>query len=234
MFAVEGYTTPRHRQHSINLSISASNKHRYSRKALYCCIDLADRYLTAHPAKSQSEMTAVYIVCLYVGAKMEEVEFPCHKIYLSGTGIKLDQFVELEIRLLDHFDWKMNTVSIMTFFDMLARSYKLCPLSLSFAQYVAEIMLYEYTYINLKKSHIAAGILYLMLKLFFGLSWSKDLQIDTRYSKKQVLEAVSLITSTLNQFWSKDEKYQANLNSRFSTEAFSHISEFRLVSKKIA
>lgn len=234
MFESDSCMTLANRQHSINLAILLSNKHKYSRKSLYACIDFADRYLTHFPVHSQRELTTVYVVSLYVGAKMEEVEFPCHRVFLSGTGINLDQMVQLEIKLLDFFNWKMNTVSIMTFFDMLARSHKLCPRSLAFAQYVAEILLYEYTYIHFKNSQLAAGIFYLVLKLFFGTSWTKDLAADSQYSKRQVLDAVSQITSTVTRFWSRDDKYQSAINTRFSSDIFSSISDYRLITKHVS
>lgn len=219
------------RKKAFERMLKQAHKHKFSRKAIYAGISFSDKYLSQRGIYSYNELEEIFLVCLYAGAKMEEVEFPCHRIYLANCTMKMERLVELEIDLIQIMDWRMTTTNIMYFFDLLAQGYAISEKAYSFAQYVAEILLYEYGYFGYQDSLLASGLIYLVFKVFCGHTWPGHLGYKTGYSKQQVVGAANHIMSTIEKYWEEAESDNC-IEKRFASDAFHRISQFRIQPKR--
>lgn len=229
MFELSPDLTVQDRKDCLDAAFAIAEKHKFTRRALYACVAISDRYLSQKSISSKADLQAVFVTCLYIGAKMEEVEFPCHKIYLTKTKVKLQVLVDLELDIMNSLGWQMNSVWPMTFFDIIAQGLELKQKAYSFAQYICETLFYEYKYLSLKPSLVAAAVLYLVLKAFNNQSWNRELQERSTYPKQEVVQTALFLAEVLEDFWKNDVNLQTGLSQRFLDKAYSAVAEYRFL-----
>lgn len=235
-----------------------SRKHNFSSRSIYFSVSVADKYLSTHRVKTAMEVEEIFMTTLYMGAKMEEVYFPCYAIFLEGTGLAAERMLSLETSILVSMDFRLagyggGTVEI---FDLLAAGMGLEPKAYAFAQYASEIILCtrdnHCEIVGILPSLIAAALLYLVTRLFKCKEYRPKCT-HSGYDGKVLASTARAIVSALQAYWNEvdgrvggvkhrqttlSEHWQSSqsssllssvIQSKFEGEIYMHIGEYRIL-----
>ena len=165
-----------------------ADKHNFSSKSLYSCVDFAERFLTIQGFSSKQEFEEFWFVCLYIAAKVEEVTFPCYKVYLERLGLNRQKLLTLEHHIISVLQWKLTPLYTLHFFDIFISGMGLRQAIYSLGQQLIELLAATNRRTLWVPSLQAAGISYLCLNL--SLSGSQP----AKTTQEQILSDLSTLT----------------------------------------
>uniref|UniRef100_A0A182NYK0 Cyclin-like domain-containing protein n=1 Tax=Anopheles dirus TaxID=7168 RepID=A0A182NYK0_9DIPT len=110
-----------HRPTLVKLIYDVCEKQSYHRTTIHLAIYLLDIFMSGH-AISESQLKLVALTCLYVACKVEEndsiVPTPSKLNSFVRNAYNPSDFICLEVRMLQFFDWHLTIPTAATFLDL--------------------------------------------------------------------------------------------------------------------
>ncbi|KAL5574638.1 hypothetical protein UlMin_016337 [Ulmus minor] len=147
--------------------VEVSEEYKLVPDTLYLTVYLIDRYLTQHYME-RHRLQLLGITCMLISSKYEEICAPRVEefCFITDNTYTKEEVLGMEIQVLKHFDFQLFAPTAKTFLRRYLRaaqaSYKIPSLELEYlANYLAELTLLEYGFLNFLPSIIAASAVFL-------------------------------------------------------------------------
>ena len=215
----------------MSIVLDICSKYRVSRRSIYQCVSIVNRYVHSIDRGTVEDTLLLYITSMYMSIKLEEVEYPCLRVYLIGTKYKIDDIVSKELDILTSLDYSLYAPNIMSFFDIISIDVHLPSIAYSFAQYASHILSYVFNISVFTPSEVAGGLLYLCTKIYNRQSWSTLMHRRTSYSKHRVVEASLYIVRMLYSYWMhhRHTVLYRTIESQYSSDTYHCVSSYRVI-----
>ena len=205
-----GYLSSKHhsltekRVEVVDWMMATSQKLNFKRQTLYLAISLFDRYVELKPPEEES-LSILSLTTLFIAYKYEEVAYLYREVMdlktFQGKKHSQSEIYECELDVLVSLGWRLNHHGAMGFLDVLAKGMQLSPQAYHFAQYMVECLLFTGSAYCFPSSLIASAVLFLVLKIFKGETWSLELAACSLYTKSDVTTASDKIIECLKGEW---------------------------------
>jgi len=115
--ATEGKVTERHRGILIEWLLEVATEEKYRRTTFHLAMSLLDRYTYYRKIIPKSQLQTLGTSCLYLAAKMEEVNPPdiYRLVEYSDGAVTIDDLVKLEFDMLRHLKWRVEAITPLSF-----------------------------------------------------------------------------------------------------------------------
>eukprot|EP00270_Netrium_digitus_P007712 TRINITY_DN2265_c0_g1_i2.p1 TRINITY_DN2265_c0_g1~~TRINITY_DN2265_c0_g1_i2.p1 ORF type:complete len:470 (-),score=69.38 TRINITY_DN2265_c0_g1_i2:801-2210(-) len=183
----------------IDWLVEVAEEYRLVPDTLYLTCAYIDRYLSSNPVL-RSRLQLLGVSCMLIAAKYEEIYAPQVEefCYITDNTYQRSQVIEMERLVLNNLNFELSLPTTKSFLRRFIRaaqaSYPQPSLPLEFlGNYLAELTLVEYSFLQYLPSLIAASAVFLS-KLTLNPEakpWTKTLQHYTGYSPPQLEQCVS-------------------------------------------
>lgn len=163
-------------------------KFRFVPETLFLAVNFLDRYLEAERVV-RTELQLVGIAALQLACKVEELVTPEARefVYVTDNAYSLQQFQEMEGRVLRGLDYALTAPTPLRFFERYSRIAQLSKESLCLGQYLLELSLLDVGMLRYKPSLVAAAAVYLARKISdSSSSWCSALTEATLHPDSEV------------------------------------------------
>ncbi|KAJ6244482.1 cyclin-a2-4 [Anaeramoeba flamelloides] len=155
---------------------------------LFLAINYMDRFLGVKNVRKK-HLQLVGVTCLWIASKYEEIEPPSIEdfVFITKGSCSASQIRKCEIIVLTTLRFSLTVTTPMPLLRWYLRATKANKQLIYLANYLCELQLHKYHFLNYSPSKIAAGAvavaqLILQPHLKFESIWCKNLQYYTRYS----------------------------------------------------
>ena len=220
-----------------------SDFHNFSSKSLYACLDFAERYLSQKGFQDYVEFQKFWFACLYVAAKIEEIIFPCYRIYLDKLPLNLAELLHFEQDIITVLEWRMTPLYSLQFFDLYSSGMNIPQHVYSFGQQILELLAATQARTKMTHSLQAASVLSMCLQLLQAQGEKKShletLQSVSGYSETQLMTSSQEIADRVS-FWQsrvhsdKGCALERLLHEKFRRVEYSSIGSAFLVARSDA
>ncbi|KAL7646493.1 UNVERIFIED_CONTAM: hypothetical protein RMT77_001743 [Armadillidium vulgare] len=204
-------------------------------ETLYLTVAILDRYLQAKRDVTKDRLQLVGVASMYIASKYEEMYIPeiGDFAYITDKAFSKKDIRLMEIDILTVLKFYISFPLHIHFLRRNSKAGNVDTAHHTFAKYLLELTLPEYSFCHYKASHVAAAALYLSIKIISNvdLVWNETLTYYSSYKEQQILPlvykmAALLIKSGCNKQQAIRRKYES---SKFMK--ISKISEMESTSK---
>ncbi|KAM5146925.1 G2/mitotic-specific cyclin-B3 [Mantella aurantiaca] len=167
-------------------------------ETLYLSIKLVDHYLAAFVI-SREKLQLIGSTAVLVASKFEERCPPCLDdfLYICDDAYKREDLIAMEVDILQKLNFDINIPVPYRFLRRFAKGAHANMETLTLARYICELTLQEYDFMQERASKMAAGCLYLALKMKDLGGWTATLQYYSGYQVTDLLPLVKRLNALL-------------------------------------
>jgi len=195
-------------------------------ETMYLTVNLIDRFLSKRPV-SRTKLQLVGCTAMLIASKYEEIYAPEVRdfVYISDKAYTREQILKMEAIVLNTLQFNLTVPSALRFGQ---RYLKLVPSAdqkfKMLVQYLMELTLQNYAFLNYLPSMIATSAIYIALGIFLPSpgkpKWTNLLRSQTEYTEEDIEACVK----ELHQYAStKPEKYRA-VRKKYSSKKFFQVA----------
>jgi cyclin B len=131
-------------------------------ETLYLCTNTIDRYWSIADI-SITKLQLVGIASLFLASKYEEIYYPDVKNYVSYRACSHQEFLEMEMTILQVLNWRMSIPTAYHFLDRFLSLTKALPMTRQAVTYYLEQTLLEHDLLKYCPSMVCASVIILAL-----------------------------------------------------------------------
>jgi len=204
---------------------------KFSPETLFLCVSLLDRFLALEPLP-KSKVQLLGLAALLIACKYEEVQIPSvgHFLELVESGYTAAELLGMERRILMRLDFHITRPSAYAFFTRAVSLLQEDAVTGHLAQYLLELTLVEYSFLDFKPSLMACSALYLARKLrsHFPL-WPETLEKQFNYKETDLQKC----GKALFRVWQSAETYVLQaLRTKFTSGVYHEVARMKLSPRK--
>ncbi|XP_073131281.1 cyclin-A2-2 [Henckelia pumila] len=190
--------TPGMRGVLIDWLVEVSEEYKLVPDTLYLTVDLIDRYLSENYIEKQN-LQLLGVTCMLIASKYEEISAPCVEefCFITDNTYKKKEVVKMESRVLNVLGFQISVPTTKKFLRRFIQAaqvfYKVPTVELEFlANFLAELTLFEYSFLKFLPSLIAASAVFLARWTLDQSEhpWNPTLEYYTRYKTAELKRAV--------------------------------------------
>ncbi|XP_068105784.1 G2/mitotic-specific cyclin-B3 [Hyperolius riggenbachi] len=184
-------------------------------ETLYLSIKLVDHYL-AVSVTTREKLQLIGSTAVLIASKFEERCPPCLDdfLYICDDAYKREELLAMEVDILQRLNFDINIPVPYRFLRRFAKCARASMETLTLARYICELTLQEYDFMQERASKMAAGCLFLALKMKNLGGWTATLQHYSGYQTMDLLPLVKRLNFLL--------KHQPNENLKAVRNKYSH------------
>ena len=158
-------------------------------ETLFLTVNLIDRYLQKTQIM-RTRLQLVAVAALLIASKYEEIYVPELNdfVYISDNAYTKEEILEMERSILITLEFGITTPSSYRFLQRFCKVAKAKSQLFHLAQYLIELTLMEQRMLEYKPSQVAAGALFLAIRILYrdmGL-WTPQLEQYCGFSETQL------------------------------------------------
>ncbi|KAL2346803.1 hypothetical protein Fmac_000803 [Flemingia macrophylla] len=194
-------------QHDINPSmrgilvdwlVEVSEEYKLVPDSLYLTVNLIDRYLSARFIQKQ-KLQLLGVTCMLIASKYEEICAPRVEefCFITDNTYSKEEVLKMEREVLNLLNFQLSVPTIKTFLRRFIQaaqsSYKAPCIELEFlANYLAELALVEYSFVQFLPSLVAASAVFLARWTLNDSDhpWNPTLEHYTNYKASEIKTVV--------------------------------------------
>ena len=205
---------------------------KFSPETLFLCVSLLDRFLSIeHLPKSKVQLLG--LATLLIACKYEEVQIPSvgHFLELVDSGYTAAELLGMERRVLMRLDFHITRPSAYSFFTRAVSLLQEDAVTTHLGQYLLELTLVEYSFLDFKPSLMACTALYLARKLRSRSLplWSEVLEKQFNYKETDLQKC----GKALFRVWQSAETYVLQaLRTKFASGVYHEVARMKLSPRK--
>lgn len=204
---------------------------KFSPETLFVCVSLLDRFLALEPLP-KSKIQLLGLAALLVACKYEEVQIPSvgHFLELVESGYTASELLGMERRILMRLDFHITWPSAYSFFTRAVSLLQEDAVTAHLGQYLLELTLVEYSFLDFKPSQIACSALYLARKLRSRSPlWPETLEKQFNYKEIDLQKC----GKALFRVWQSAETYVLQaLRTKFTSGVYHEVARMKLSPRK--
>ncbi|KAH9300125.1 hypothetical protein KI387_011708 [Taxus chinensis] len=180
----------------IDWLVEVAEEYKLVPETLFLTVACIDRYLSCKVA-SRQRLQLLGISCMLIASKHEEICPPQVEefCYITDNTYFREEVLEMERQVLGQLHFELSIPTTKSFLGRFMQAAQVCYKSLQLqflANYLAELTLLEYSFLQYLPSLIAASVVFLS-KLTLNPTmrpWSATLQHYTRYRASELYDCV--------------------------------------------
>lgn len=203
-------------------------------QTLHLAVGLIDRYLNVDHDVKRQYLQLIGITAMFTASKYEEIYPPEVTEYcrITDNAYTIDEVFDMEAKMLKAMAFRVTCPTAYQFLQRFLKASKTdSDETISFAQYIIEFSLQEYSLMKYLPSEIAAAAVFIARVQMDELPvWNATLEYHSSYSKESILPVAQDIMEIT---W----KYQNGITSsskltavkrKYSKERFHYVSNLEL------
>ncbi|EDV27139.1 uncharacterized protein TRIADDRAFT_22525, partial [Trichoplax adhaerens] len=181
-------------------------RYNFHPESLYLTTYIIDRYLQTTQV-NRKKLQLVGIAAFYIAIKYEEIFLASTDdlLYLTENSYEINEFIQMEAKILKALDFSLSRPTSIHFLRRISKAASADIEQHTFARYLTEIALIEYSLLSYLPSQIAAAASLISLKIF-DKSWTPTLQYYSSYSEDSLKPVARQIAKLAWKSWTS--KYQ--------------------------
>ncbi|XP_057837903.1 cyclin-A1-4 isoform X2 [Cryptomeria japonica] len=177
----------------IDWLVEVAEEYKLVPETLYLTVAYIDRYLSSEVV-SRQRLQLLGISCMLIASKHEEICPPQVEefCYITDNTYFRDEVLRMERQILGQLHFELSVPTTKSFLGRFIRSAQVCNKLEFLANYLAELTLLEYSFLQYLPSLIAASVVFLS-KFTLDLTtrpWNATLQYYTRYRASELCDCV--------------------------------------------
>ncbi|XP_065887687.1 G2/mitotic-specific cyclin-B3-like [Dysidea avara] len=186
-------------------------------ETLYLAVQIMDHYLERKSVKREY-LQLVGATSMLIASKFEEISPPLVDdfIYLCDDAYKHDEMLQWERDILKTLNYDINYPVAYRFLRRLAKAANINLETHTLARYICESTLQEYQFIGVRPSQIAAGAMYLTIRMRKLGNWTSTL----RHYSGMDMEEILPLAHRLNSMLKAPLGQTCTVRNKYSHEAF--------------
>ncbi|XP_065893825.1 G2/mitotic-specific cyclin-B3-like [Dysidea avara] len=167
-------------------------------ETLYLTVQIMDHYLEQKSIKREY-LQLVGATSMLIASKFEEINPPLVDdfIFLCGNAYKRDEMLQWEKDILRTLNYDINYPVAYQFLTRLAKAANINLETITLTRYICESTLQEYQFIGVRPSQIAAGAMYLTIRMKKLKNWTSTLRHYSGMEVKEILPLAHKLNSML-------------------------------------
>jgi len=223
--------SPRMRTILIDWLIQVHSRFSLLQETLFLAIGILDRYLQDKMTEvGRKRLQLVGITSMWIASKYEEIFAPEVNdfVYITDNAYSSAELRAMELDILRTLNFNLGRPLALHFLRRNSKAGEVDSLQHALAKYFMEVTLQEYSFVHERPSAVAAGALWLALKLDPAMSsWSDKLSHYSGYEEAEVASigqrlahlVVNLPSSKTNYVYSK---YQSSKYLKIAATSVVH------------
>lgn len=161
------------------------------RSPCFCCVQVVfiDRCLSLFSV-SRNRLQLLGCACMLLASKYEEVYAPSVDdfVYISDNTYTREEILHMESLVLNHLGFRLAVATPKQFLSRFLPAADSAPLEKALVEYLSELVLQEYQFVEYTSSHVAAAVV-LCARLTINTApvWTPSLQHYTQYSMDELM-----------------------------------------------
>lgn len=192
-------------------------------ETLYLTVAVIDRYLQEKTV-SKNKLQLVGVTAMLLSSKYEEMFAPevADFVYITDNAYTKSDIREMERDILRTLNFSFGKPLCLHFLRRNSKAGQVDATKHSLAKYLMELTITEYDMVHYPPSHIAAGALYLAIKLIDNSSWTETLAYYSTYTEEQLQPLAAKLASLVVK--AETSKLNA-IRTKYSTSKLMKISQ---------
>ncbi|CAG5098484.1 Oidioi.mRNA.OKI2018_I69.XSR.g15710.t1.cds [Oikopleura dioica] len=229
--------SPKMRLILIDWMVQVARRFRLLNDTLFLTVAYMDRYLQRTETVEKSKMQLIGIACMMLASKNEEIYSPSLSdfVYVCDRAYSTDDIKDMELEVLGRLDCDLSVAYSLEFLRRFARVVEdtIDPKEYTMSKYLCELALMDYDLASMKPSLVAAGALWLSIKLISEGEWLPILEHTSTYSGADLENVTNLLAKCLfmAHFGAHSKKYTAT-KQKFAAATNFSISKLPIITEK--
>ncbi|KAF0981202.1 hypothetical protein FDP41_012990 [Naegleria fowleri] len=189
---------------TINWLLNVHNHFELSPETMFLCVNIFDRFLSAHPDVALEKIHLVAVTSLFIATKYEEVKplLTEHVIKITRKMYSKEEILHMERLILKTLDFNLTIASSNVFLKRYLKcSVQFDDVQVFIASFVNEMTLYDMNMLNYTPSTVACAAIYVARSLRkLGEKWNSNLIYYTGKTEEEILPCARQIYYFMKHF----------------------------------
>jgi len=214
----------------IDWLIEVHSQFKLLQETLYMTIYIIDKFLQAEGFTiKRNKLQLVGVSAMFIASKVEEMYAPEINdfVYITDNAYTAAEIRQMELRMLNTLGFNFSRPLPLHFLRRNSKAGDVDVLQHTVAKYLIEMSLLEYDMAHIPPSLMAAGALFLSLRLLepnasLANTWTPTLQHYSTYTTKEILPVVCKLAQNLLK---RDESKLKAVHAKYMNKKFMKVGE---------
>lgn len=214
----------------IDWLIEVHSQFKLLQETLYMTIYIIDKFLQAEGFTiKRNKLQLVGVSAMFIASKVEEMYAPEINdfVYITDNAYTAAEIRQMELRMLNTLGFNFSRPLPLHFLRRNSKAGDVDVLQHTVAKYLIEMSLLEYDMAHIPPSLMAAGALFLSLRLLepnatLANTWTPTLQHYSTYTTKEIVPVVCKLAQNLLK---RDESKLKAVHAKYMNKKFMKVGE---------